>query len=76
MGSGYFVPSVNSGEAVATQGLVGGAGSIHGGSLERSNVDIASLFVAMIEAQNGYHANARTIKIANDMLRVLTDIIR
>jgi len=76
MGNGYFVPSVNSGEAVATQGLVSGAGSIHGGSLEKSNVDIASLFVDMIEAQNGYHANARTIKIANDMLRSLTDIIR
>ncbi|MHC4738848.1 MAG: flagellar hook-basal body complex protein, partial [Planctomycetota bacterium] len=76
IGNSYFVPSVNSGEAVATQGLVSGAGSIHGGSLEKSNVDIASLFVAMIEAQNGYHANARTIKIANDMLRVLTDIIR
>ena len=76
MGNGYFAPSVNSGEAVATQGLVGGAGSIHGGALEKSNVDIASLFVAMIEAQNGYNANARTIKIANDMLSVLTDIIR
>ena len=76
IGKGYYVPSGNSGEAIGTQGLVGGAGSIHGGSLEKSNVDIASLFVAMIEAQNGYNANARTIRIANDMLRVLTDIIR
>ena len=76
IGKGYFVPSGNSGDATATQGLVGGAGSIHGRALEKSNVDIASLFVAMIEAQNGYNANARTIRIANDMLRVLTDIIR
>ena len=76
IGKGYYVPSGNSGDAIGTQGLVGGAGSIHGRSLEKSNVDIASLFVAMIEAQNGYNANARTIRIANDMLRVLTDIIR
>ncbi|MHC4395935.1 MAG: flagellar hook protein FlgE [Planctomycetota bacterium] len=76
LGNGYFIPSVNSGDSVATQALIGGAGTMHGGSLEKSNADVASLFVDMIQAQNGYHANARTIKVANDMLRVLTDIIR
>jgi flagellar hook protein FlgE len=75
-GGGYFTPSVNSGEPIATQGMIGGAGTIHGGSLEKSNADVASLFVSMIEAQNGYHANARTIKIANDMLQELTNLIR
>jgi len=76
VGNGYFTPSVNSGEPVATQAMIGGAGTIHGGSLEKSNADVASLFVSMIEAQNGYHANARTIKIANDMLKELTNLIR
>ena len=76
VGGGYFTSSVNSGEAIATQGMIGGAGTIHGGSLEKSNADVATLFVSMIEAQNGYHANARTIKIANDMLKELTNLIR
>jgi flagellar hook protein FlgE len=76
VGNGYFTSSVNSGDPIATQGLIGGAGMIHGGSLEKSNADVASLFVSMIEAQNGYHANARTIKIANDMLKELTNLIR
>jgi flagellar hook protein FlgE len=76
VGNGYFTSSVNSGEPIATQGLIGGAGMIHGGSLEKSNADVASLFVSMIQAQNGYHANARTIKIANDMLKELTNLIR
>ena len=76
VGNGYFTSSVNSGEPIATQGLIGGAGMIHGGSLEKSNADVASLFVSMIEAQNGYHANARTIKVANDMLKELTNLIR
>jgi len=76
VGNGYFIPSANSGDPVATQGMLGGAGTIHGGSLEKSNSDVASLFVSMIEAQNGYHANARTIKIANDMLKELTNLIR
>ena len=76
VGNGYFTPSVNSGIAVGTQAMVGGSGTIHGSSLEKSNADVASLFVSMIEAQNGYHANARTIKIANDMLKELTNLIR
>jgi flagellar hook protein FlgE len=76
IGNGYYTPSANSGEAVATQALNGGAGSIHGGSLEKSNADVASEFVSLIQAQNGYQANARTIKVANDILSELTNLIR
>jgi len=75
-GNGYFNFSANSGGAVATQALSGGAGSIHGGSLEKSNADVATEFVNMIQAQNGFQANARTIKVANDILRELTSLIR
>lgn len=76
MGNGYYIPSANSGEAVATQAMNGGAGSIHGGALEKSNTDVASEFVNLIQAQNGYQANARTIKVANEILSELTNLIR
>jgi len=76
IGNGYFIPSANSGDAVATQAMIGGAGSIHGGSLEKSNADVASEFVNMIQAQNGFQANARTIRVANDILRELSGLIR
>jgi flagellar hook protein FlgE len=76
VGNGYFVPSANSGEAVATQAMTGGAGSVHGGSLEKSNADVASEFVNMIQAQNGFQANARTIRVANDILNELSGLIR
>jgi flagellar hook protein FlgE len=76
IGSGYFVPSANSGEAVSTQAMTGGAGTIHGGSLEKSNADVATEFVNMIQAQNGFQANARTIRVANDILQELTSLIR
>ena len=76
MGGGYFNFSANSGGAVATQALSGGAGSIHGGALEKSNTDVATEFVNMIQAQNGFQANARTIRVANDILRELTNLIR
>ncbi len=75
-GGGYFIPSTNSGAAVATQALAGGAGSVHGGALEKSNADVATEFVNMIQAQNGFQANARTIRVANEILRELTNLIR
>jgi len=76
MGNGYFNFSANSGGAVATQALSGGAGSIHGGTLEKSNSDVATEFVNMIQAQNGFQANARTIRVANEILQELTSLIR
>lgn len=76
VGGGYFTTSANSGQPVATQAMTGGAGSIHGGALEKSNADVATQFVAMIQAQNGFQANARTIKVANDILRELSNLIR
>ena len=76
VGGNYYDSSANSGEPIATQALTGGAGSIHGGALEKSNADVATEFVNMIEAQNGFQASARTIKVANDILRELTNIIR
>ncbi|OHB57862.1 MAG: hypothetical protein A2173_07225 [Planctomycetes bacterium RBG_13_44_8b] len=76
IGGGYFSSSANSGEAVATQAMTGGAGTVHGGALEKSNADVATEFVNLIQAQNGYQANARTIKVANDILRELSSLIR
>ncbi len=75
-GGGYFSPSANSGGAVATQARTGGAGVIHGGALEKSNADVATEFVNLIQAQNGFQANARSIRVANDILRELSNLIR
>jgi flagellar hook protein FlgE len=76
MGGNYFEASANSGESTATQALTGGAGSIHGGALEKSNAEVATEFVHMIEAQNGFQASARTIRVANEILRELTSMVR
>jgi flagellar hook protein FlgE len=76
IGNGYYTSSANSGVPVATQAMSGGAGSVHGGALEKSNSDVATQFVSMIQAQNGFQANARTIRVANDILRELSSLIR
>ena len=76
VGNNYFQSSPNSGVAVATNAQSGSAGEIRGSSLEESNVDTATEFVNLMEAQNGFQASARTIKTANEMLQELADLIR
>lgn len=76
VGNGYYLPTANSGEPIATTASSGGAGKITGKSLEKSNVDIATEFVNLMQAQNGYQANSKTIKVANDVLSTLTNLIR
>ena len=76
VGGSYYTTSANSGGAVITQAMTGGAGKIKGSSLEKSNADVASEFVSLIEAQNGFQANARTITVANAILQELTNLIR
>ncbi len=76
IGSGYFTSSDNSGAPIAIQAMSGGAGSVHGGALEKSNSDVANQFVSMIQAQNGFQTNARTIQVANDILREMSNFIR
>lgn len=76
VGNGYFIPSANSGMPVDTIANNSGAGAVKGKSLEKSNVDVAAEFVNLMQAQNGYTANSRTIRVANDVLNTLTSIIR
>ncbi len=75
-GGNYYEPTANSGDPVPNKATEGGAGVCQGGAIEKSNVEVAEEFVKLIEAQNGYQANARTIKVANEMLRELTNLIR
>jgi len=76
IGSGYFVPSAGSGDAVATRAMMGGAGTVHGGALEKSNADVTAEFVNMIQARNGFQANVRTLRVANEILREMSNLFR
>lgn len=76
IGGGYFVPSANSIDAVAASAMTDGAGTVHGGALEKSNADVATEFVNMIQAQNGFQTNVRTISAANEILREMSNLFR
>jgi flagellar hook protein FlgE len=76
VGSGYYLPTANSGSAAPTMAATGSAGTLTSKSLEQSNVDVATQFVNLMQAQSGFQSNARTIRVANDILRELTNLIR
>ena len=53
-----------------------GSGTIVGGSLEASTVDIATEFTDMIQAQQIYSANAKTITTVDNMLNTIINVIQ
>jgi flagellar hook protein FlgE len=60
-GQSEFQETLASGQAVIGAPGTGGRGTLSGGALELSNVDIAQEFSAMIVAQRGFEANARAV---------------
>jgi flagellar hook protein FlgE len=76
VGGNLFVETQESGNPSLGTAGTGGRGAITGGSLEQSNVDMASEFVKMIEAQRNYQANARTVTTADQLLQELIQIKR
>jgi flagellar hook protein FlgE len=72
-----FVQSPNSGApVVGVPGDTNGLGTLAAGSLEMSNVDLASEFTNMIEAQRGFQANGRVISTSDQMLQDLVNLGR
>ncbi len=61
VGESGFVPTLASGQAVVGAPGTGGRGTLSGGALELSNVDIASEFAALIVAQRTFQANAKAV---------------
>jgi flagellar hook protein FlgE len=60
-GSTDYSPTLASGPAVNGVPGTGGLGTISGGALELSNVDIATEFANLIVAQRGFEADAKAV---------------
>jgi flagellar hook protein FlgE len=60
-GNTDFTPTLASGPAVTGIPGAGGLGTLSGGSLELSNVDIATEFANLIVAQRGFEADAKAV---------------
>ncbi len=75
-GNTAFTESNNSGIAQIGSPQEGGAGSIIGSTLERSNVDLTEEFTRLIVSQRGFQANARMITTSDQVLEELINIKR
>ena len=61
VGQNSYQTTLSSGAVVIGNPGNGGRGTLTGGSVEQSNVDIAAEFANMIVTQRGYQANARVV---------------
>ena len=76
IGSNQYRESATSGTPSIGNPNTAGRGTVVAGSLEQSNVDLAQEFTAMIIAERGFQANARTISTADQLLEELVNLRR
>ena len=75
-GDTCFRETANSGSAQLDVSGVGRRGSLMGGALEMSNVDLAAEFTNLILAQRGFQASSRVITTSDQVLEDLVNIKR
>jgi len=75
-GNNGFSETLASGQAVIGGPGNGGRGSLAGGALELSNVDIAKEFAALIVAQRGFQANARAVTTFDEITQETINLKR
>jgi flagellar hook protein FlgE len=71
-----FTATTNSGSAITQGEDTNGAGSLVIGSIESSNVDIATQFSALIVAQQAYGANAKVVTTADQLLQTTINMLQ
>lgn len=73
-GSNDFLASLSSGQANIGIPGTGGRGKLSGGSLEQSNVDIATQFAQLILEQRGYQANAKAVTTFDEVTQTAINL--
>jgi len=76
LGGNLWAETVESGASIHGIPGSGNLGTVTAGSLEISNVDLATEFVNMIVAQRAFQANSRVITTSDEMLQELVQIKR
>ncbi len=75
-GNSTYRTTVNSGEAQVGAAGTNGRGTLTGGALEMSNVDLSAEFTSLIIAQRGFQANSRVITTSDELLQELVNLKR
>lgn len=73
-GSNEFLSSLSSGAANIGAPGTGGRGTLSGGALEQSNVDIATQFAQLILAERDYQANAKAVTTFDEVTQTAINL--
>jgi len=76
VGGNLFKATAASGDPVTGAPGENGLGAINQGYLEQSNVSVVEEMVNMIVAQRAYEVNSRAIRVADDMLSQINQLVR
>ncbi len=74
VGQTYFSATAASGNAQVGQPGAGGLGSLQGGAVDGSNVDLATELTDLIEAQTAYQANTKVVSTVSTALESLVQM--
>lgn len=75
-GGNLYSETISSGAVQQTPPALNGTGSLRQGFRERSNVQVVDELVALILAQRNYEVNSRAIRVADEMLQQVNQMIR
>jgi len=75
-GGNLYSETASSGTAEQSTPGVSGTGLLRQGSVERSNVQVVDELVALILAQRNYEINSRAIRVSDDMLQQVNNMVR
>jgi flagellar hook protein FlgE len=73
-GANEFLSSLASGQANLGAPGTGGRGTVSGGALEQSNVDIATQFAQLILQERGYQANAKAVTTFDEVTQTAINL--
>jgi flagellar hook protein FlgE len=74
VGNGEYTPTAASGSAQLGEPGSNGLGSLQGGAVEGSNVDLATELTDLIEAQTAYQANTKVVDSTSTALESLVQM--
>jgi flagellar hook protein FlgE len=75
-GGQLFRETSASGQPLVDAAATGGRGSLSGGALESSNVDLTNELVTLIAYQRAFQANVKTVQTADEMLSEIANLKR
>jgi flagellar hook protein FlgE len=75
VGTNNYMEGINTSGVSIDRATVDGRGTIRGGALEVSNVDMAEQFVDLIRYQRGYQAGSQIVKTLSDLVHTTLQIL-